>query len=148
MFGMEMEAGCPSGIKVGFWEVDAETMRVGVGEADGKLEEEMPREMVDRLFPLEEEEGDDTWHSQSCSIEACGTERGGYVYNPSEMRNGAVLYEFEFEVEEKEKEKGKGRIVGRWEWVPLPESVRASGMGRIEFGCSAVGFDDLAPLVN
>ncbi|KAJ3686917.1 hypothetical protein LUZ61_016081 [Rhynchospora tenuis] len=117
-----------SGTKVRFWEVNRETLQP---VADTKIED-MPTEMVERLFPLEEGD-DDTWRCSS--VEVCGTDRGGYVYNPSEMRNGAVLYEFTEEV---------GRMVGRWEWVPLPERVGDSGMGRIEFGCSAVGFDDLA----
>ncbi|KAJ3704485.1 hypothetical protein LUZ61_008190 [Rhynchospora tenuis] len=115
-----------SGTKVRFWELDRETL-----QPDTKMEE-MPTEMVQRLFPLEEGD-DDIW--RCCSVEVCGTDRGGYVYNPSEMRNGAVLYEFAEE---------EGRMVRRWEWVPLPESVGDSCVGRMEFGCSAVGFDDLA----
>lgn len=120
---------CQSGTKVRFWEVNPETM---MRAADSKSEEEMPREMAERLFPIEDEE-DAMW--QSFSVEVCGTERGGYVYNPSEMRNGAVLYEFAEE---------RGKIVRRWEWVPLPERVGENGMGKIEFGCSAVGLDELA----
>ncbi|KAF3334687.1 F-box/kelch-repeat protein [Carex littledalei] len=119
---------CQSTTKVRFWEVNRETLQ----GADNQLEEEMPREMVERLFPSEEGY-DDTW--KSYSVEVCGTERGGYVYNPLEMRNGVVFYEFAEE---------KGKIVGRWEWVPLPERVRECWMGRIEFGCSAVSLDELA----
>lgn len=120
---------CQSTMMVRLWEVNPETLQ----GLDSKLEEEMPREMVERLFPSEEGD-DDTW--KSCSVEVCGTERGGYVYNPSEMRNGAVLYEFSEEME-------KGSIVKRWEWVPLPERVRECGIGRMEFGCSAIGLDEL-----
>ncbi|XP_078168594.1 F-box/kelch-repeat protein At1g23390-like [Carex rostrata] len=119
---------CESTTKMRFWEVNQETLQGSVS----KLDEEMPREMVERLFPSVEGEYA-TW--QSCLVEVCGTQRGGYVYNPSEIRNGAVLYEFAEE---------KGRIARRWEWVPLPERVGEIGMGRIEFGCSAISFDELA----
>ncbi|KAJ1688485.1 hypothetical protein LUZ63_019875 [Rhynchospora breviuscula] len=126
-----------SGTKVRFWELDRETLQPVAGTKT-RMEEEMPTEMVQRLFPLEEGDVDAWW---CCSVEVCGTDRGGYVYNPSEMRNGAVLYEF---TETEEEGRMQLPMVGRWEWVPLPERVGDSGMGRMEFGCSAVGLDDLA----
>ncbi|KAJ4749291.1 F-box/kelch-repeat protein [Rhynchospora pubera] len=126
-----------SGTKVRFWELNRDTLQPVVADTKTKtktkMEEEMPTEMVQRLFPFDEGD-DDTW--RCCSVEVCGTDRGGYVYNPSEMRNGAVLYEF--------RESEGGSIVGRWEWVPLPERVADCGVGRMEFGCSAVALDDLA----
>lgn len=114
-----------AGMSVRLWEVDPDTMRAVRAEA-----EEMPAEAVGRLFPSEEEEA--AW--RSCSVEVCGTEHGGYVYNPGEMRKGAVLYEFGKEERE----------VGRWEWVPLPERVGEDTVGGIQFGCSAVGLDEVA----
>ncbi|KAF3326650.1 hypothetical protein FCM35_KLT08280 [Carex littledalei] len=119
-----------SKLNVRIWEVDGENLQV----VDNKCEE-MPTEMVKRLF-LSNVGDDDTWHG--CSVEVCGTEWGGYVYNASEMRNGAVFYELE--------DDEKGKIVMRWEWVPVPESVGDSLMGRIEFGCSKVGLGDLSNL--
>jgi hypothetical protein len=116
-------------VHVRIWEVDVENLQV----VDNKCEE-MPREMVKRLFRGNVDD-DATWHS--CSVEVCGTERGGYVYNATEMRNGAVFYELEGGE--------KGKIVRRWQWVPLPRSVENS-MGRIEFGCSKVGLGDLSNL--
>lgn len=101
-----------------------------------RAEEEMPREMAERLFPREEEGEEGAWE-RSWAVEVCGTERGGYVYNPAEIGNGAALYEFAEE---------RGRIVGRWEWVPLPEAVGEGAVGRVELGCSAVGLEQLASL--
>ncbi|KAJ4796772.1 Kelch repeat-containing F-box-like protein [Rhynchospora pubera] len=117
-------------LSVRIWEVDREHLQV----EDGKSEE-MPTEMVNQLFP-DNVEDDATWHGWS--VEVCGTEYGGYVYNPSAMRNGAVFYELEDDDE--------GNIVRRWEWVPLPETVGDNLMGRIEVGCSKVGLSDLSGL--
>ncbi|KAJ3670661.1 hypothetical protein LUZ60_008087 [Juncus effusus] len=116
--------------KVKLWEVEEDDLCV----INNKFEE-MPREMVERLFPCEEED-DETWHS--CSVKVCGTEQGGYVYNPSEIRHGAVFYEIS-------KDEG-GRIVKRWEWVPLSERFGDNMVGSIAFGCSPVGFGELAGL--
>ncbi|KAJ1687416.1 hypothetical protein LUZ63_018806 [Rhynchospora breviuscula] len=121
-----------SKLSVRIWEVNREHLKV----EDGKCEE-MPTEMVNQLF--QDNEGDDanaTWHGWS--VEVCGTEHGGYVYNPSEMRNGAVFYELEDDEED--------NIVRRWEWVPLPETLGDNLMGRIEVGCSKVGLSDLSGL--
>lgn len=118
-------------IQVRIWKVDGENLQV----KDNKCEQ-MPTEMVKRLF-RDNIDNDATWHG-TCSVEVCGTEWGGYVYNAAETRNGAVFYELEDGDQ-------KGKIVRRWEWVPLPESVENS-MGRIEFGCSQVGLGDLSNL--
>ncbi|KAJ3682118.1 hypothetical protein LUZ60_014691 [Juncus effusus] len=119
---------------VNFWEVDRETLCMVDKEFD-----EMPREIAERLFPCNESD-DYIWHSQS--IEVRGTEHGGYVYNPSDVRNGAVMYELS---EEREMKKGR-RIVKRWEWVPLSETLGDGLMGCVAFGCSKVGLGELVVL--
>ncbi|KAJ3702391.1 hypothetical protein LUZ61_006096 [Rhynchospora tenuis] len=125
-----VEAMHNSKLSVRIWEVDVENLQV----VDNKCEE-MPMEMAKQLF-LDNVGDDDEW--RGCMVEVCGTERGGYVYNPSEMRNGAVFYELE-DVED-------GKVVRRWEWVPLPESIGDNLMGRIEVGCSKVDLSDLSSL--
>lgn len=112
------------GVKVRFWEVEGDNLLV----VDSEFEE-MPREMVDRLFPLDKGH-DATW--QDYSVDVCGTENGGYVCNPLEMRNGVVRFDL-----------GRNRIVDEWEWVPLPERVGDNPMGRILCGCSPVGLSDV-----
>lgn len=116
-------------VKVKIWEVEGDDLRV---EESGS--EEMPREMVDRLFQSEEGRGA-SWRGHS--VDACGTEKGGYVWNPSEMRNGVVLFGLA-------REGSRRRIVERWEWVPAPERVGENPMGRILCGCSPVRLNDVS----
>lgn len=119
-------------VKVRIWEVEGDNLWVVDSES-----EEMPREMVNRLFASDKAR-DVTWRGYS--VDVCGTEHGGYVCNPSEMRNGVVLFDLA-------RKGGRGLgdgIVERWEWVPLPESVGDNPMGRILCGCSPVGLNDVS----
>jgi F-box domain len=120
-------------VKVRLWEVEGDNP----WEVDSEWEE-MPREMVDRLFPSEKG-GDSTWRGHS--VDVCGTENGGYVCNPSEMRNGVVM--FDLATARKRKGEKRGRIVEGWEWVPLPERVGENPMGRILCGCAPVRSHDV-----
>ncbi|KAJ3704484.1 hypothetical protein LUZ61_008189 [Rhynchospora tenuis] len=136
LFGVGREGEGEHGgkMKVRTWQVKGDNLLV----VDNKAEE-MPKEMVDRLFPCDK--GDDaTW--QDCSLEVCGTEHGGYVCNPVEMRNGVVG----FELSSQGKKNSKRIIVERWEWVPSPERVGHNPMGRILCGSSPVGFHDICGL--
>ncbi|KAJ3704483.1 hypothetical protein LUZ61_008188 [Rhynchospora tenuis] len=117
-------------MKVRIWEVEGDNLQVVDSEA-----EEMPAEMVDRLFPSEQGHDDAMWRGYS--VEMCGTEHGGYACNPVGMRNGVVLFDLSRSEERR-------RIVERWEWVPLPERVGDNPMGRILCGCSPVDLKDIS----
>ncbi|XP_078165525.1 F-box/kelch-repeat protein At1g23390-like [Carex rostrata] len=118
-------------MKVRIWEIDGDTLQV-----INNNPEEMPTEMVDRLFPdfncLNED-----WQVV-CSVEVRGTERGGYMFDPENIKNGTVMYQLSME-EEKE-----GRRVWRWEWVPSPATVGCGMMERISVGCSPVTLHEVA----
>ncbi|KAF3338469.1 hypothetical protein FCM35_KLT17306 [Carex littledalei] len=119
-------------MKVRTWDVDGDTLQVISNNP-----EEMPVEMVDRLFP-----NFDCLHEDMqavCSVEVRGTERGGYMFDPANMKNGVVMYQLS--MEEKEKEE---RRVWRWEWVPSPATVGCDMMERISVGCSPVTLHEVA----
>ncbi|KAF3338231.1 hypothetical protein FCM35_KLT17068 [Carex littledalei] len=116
-------------MKVRIWEVDGDTLQVISNNP-----EEMPTEMVDRLFPnfvcLHED------RQAVFSVEVRGTERGGYMFDPANMKNGVVMYQLSMEEE--------GRRVWRWEWVPSPATLGCEKMERISVGCSPVTLHEVA----
>ena len=80
-------------MKVRTWEVDGDTLQVISNNP-----EEMPTEMVDRLFPNFVSLHED--RQAVCSVEVRGTERGGYMFDPANMKNGVVMYQLSMEEEE------------------------------------------------
>ncbi|XP_078169122.1 F-box/kelch-repeat protein At1g23390-like [Carex rostrata] len=116
-------------MKVRTWEVDGDTLQVISNNP-----EEMPTEMVDRLFPNFNSLHED--RQAICSVEVRGTERGGYMFDPANMKNGVVMYQLSMEEE--------GRRVWRWEWVPAPATVGCNMMERISVGCSPVTLHEVA----
>ncbi|KAJ1688482.1 hypothetical protein LUZ63_019872 [Rhynchospora breviuscula] len=75
-------------MKVRAWEVDGDSLQV----INNNKPMEMPAEMVDRLFP--NFDSLDEARRQVCSVEVCGTEHGGYMFDPASMKNGVVMYQF------------------------------------------------------
>lgn len=113
-----------------FWEIDGDDLRM----IDHKSEE-MPAEMVNRLFP-DFGRMDDA-RQLACSVQVYGTERGGYIFDPANMKNGVVMCQFSMEREE-------GKMMEKWEWVPCPATVEDCQMEEISVGCSPVTLNELA----
>jgi hypothetical protein len=118
-------------MKVRAWEVEGGNLQVISNEA-----EEMPREMVNCLFP--NFDGLDDVRQQVCSVELRGTVRGGYMFDPANIKNGAVMYQLSLGGA------GEGRRMGSWEWVPSPAIVGCDMMERISVGCSPVTLNEVA----
>ena len=132
----DKEAECTAVIQA--WEVDGDTLEpIPSASSDA-----MPPELLDRLFPREddEEDPDDIDDPEPLSIGVCGNATGGYVYNAAEPSRGAVLYEL--------REGGKATAVARWEWVPCAPAGQAEPLGRAILACSPVGLDELALAVG
>lgn len=118
-------------MKVKAWEVDG-----GELQLISNREEEMPKEMVNCLFP--NFDGLDDIRQQACSVELRGTVRGGYMFDPANIKNGAVMYQLS------SGEVGEGRRMGGWEWVPPPATVGCDPMERVSAGCSPVTLNEVA----
>ncbi|KAJ4770888.1 Kelch repeat-containing F-box-like protein [Rhynchospora pubera] len=112
-------------MKVRAWEVDGDSLQV-----INNKPMEMPTEMVDRLFP--NFDSLDEARQKVCSVEVCGTEHGGYMFDPASMKNGVVMYMYQLSMEE------TGGADISWEWVPSPESVGRGFMESVAVGCSPV----------
>ncbi|KAJ3704480.1 hypothetical protein LUZ61_008185 [Rhynchospora tenuis] len=110
-------------MKVRAWEVDGDSLQVISNKPM-----EMPTEMVDRLFP--NFDSLDEARRQVCSVEVRGTEHGGYMFDPANMKHGVVMYQY-LSTEE-------GGRVDRWEWVPSPDSVGRDSRESVAVGCSPV----------
>lgn len=132
-------AGSGGGTRVRAWEVEGEALVDARAYSQGVTltsaqEEEVPREMAERLFPRKDRERID--------IDVCGGQDGGYVCNPREMRNGVLLFQ-RSSASASASAKAATRFE-RWEWVPLPESVGHNPMARILSGSSPLAFEDVA----
>ncbi|KAJ4788086.1 F-box/kelch-repeat protein [Rhynchospora pubera] len=112
-------------MKVRAWEVDGDSLQV-----INNKPMEMPTEMVDRLFT--NFDSLDEARRKVCSVEVCGTEHGGYMFDPASMKNGVVMYMYQLSMEE------TGGAEISWEWVPSPESVGRGFMESVAAGCSPV----------
>lgn len=113
------------------WEVEGDKLQV-----ISNSREEMPREMVDRLYP--NFDSLDVDRRQACSVEVCGTVHGGYMFHPTKMKNGMVMYQSLLNEEDDD------RRVRRWEWVPPPATVGCNLMEKISVGCSPVYLHEVA----
>ncbi|XP_062218872.1 F-box/kelch-repeat protein At1g23390-like [Phragmites australis] len=130
----DMEAECR--VVVQAWEVNGDTLE----PTPALSNDAMPIEMSERLFPCEDEDGEEEdLDDTPPSIGVCGYATGGYVYNAAEPANGAVLYELR-----EGKADGSATAVARWEWVPCAPALRAEPLGRAILACSPVGLDQLA----
>ncbi|KAJ4749294.1 F-box/kelch-repeat protein [Rhynchospora pubera] len=127
LVGAGAEGEMPTEMKVRAWEVDGDSLQVINNKAM-----EMPAEMVDRLFP--NFDSLDEARRQVCSVEVCGTEHGGYMFDPASMKNGVVMHQLQQSMEDQE----TGRVEMRWEWVPSPESVGRGLKESVAVGCSPV----------
>ncbi|KAF3334691.1 hypothetical protein FCM35_KLT21295 [Carex littledalei] len=87
-------------MKVRFWEVDGDNL-----QAIDKKSVEMPAEIVNNLFPDFTRMDDARKHA--CSVKEYGTEIGGYIFDPANMKNGVVMYQLSMKSEE-------GKMVDRW----------------------------------
>lgn len=87
-------------MKVRLWEVDGDNL-----QAIDNKSVEMPAEMVNNLFPDFDRMDDARQHA--CSVKVHGTEVGGYIFDPANMKNGVVMYELSMERERERERKEK-----------------------------------------